>query len=323
MTSFACDLLVVIVNFRTPRVVVDCLDTLVPEVAGVDARVIVVDNHSGDDSVPVLRAWLSDRGSPAQFLLLESPMNTGFAGGNNAGIRALVARSYLLLNSDTLVRPGAIRRLLEAREIYPRAGLISPRLEWPDGSPQESCFNYHTPASELMLAAQTALVDRCLGRYAVARPVQNAASFPEWTSFACVLVRHDVFDQIGLLDEGYFMYFEDVAFCRRARDAGWDIVNVPEAHVVHLRGGSSPVKARAKARKRLPKYFYESRTRYFFQTYGRLGLTAANVMWWLGRTISKLRQTLGRSDKASIERQWLDIWTNWSSPLRNYTHPQS
>ncbi|HUG23775.1 glycosyltransferase family 2 protein [Piscinibacter sp.] len=323
MSAFACDLLIVIVNFRTPEIVVECLESLLPELRDTNAQVTVVDNASGDGSVPMLRTWLAAHGSPAQISLIESAENAGFAAGNNIGIRSSKARSYLLLNSDTLVRPAAIRTLLDAQRSHPKAGLISPRLEWPDGRAQESCFSYHTPASELMAAAQTAAVDRWLKKYAVGRPVQDVVTSPQWTSFACVLIRHEVFEQVGLLDEGYFMYFEDVAFCRQAREAGWDIVNVPQARVVHLRGGSSPVKARVQARKRLPKYFYESRTRYFFQTYGWAGLTAANVMWWLGRVVSKARQLLGRSDKASIQRQWLDIWTNWTAPLRNYTHPQS
>ena len=196
-------------------------------------------------------------------------------------------------------------------------------MEWPDGQPQESCFSHHSPASELLAAAQTSVVERLFRNAIVARTVQATPSFPEWTSFACVLVGHEVFDRIGLLDEGYFMYFEDAAFCHRARRAGFDIVNIPDARVVHLRGGSSPVKARAQAKKRLPRYFYESRSRYFFQTRGWLGLTAANLMWWLGRLISKTRQVLGRTDKASIQRQWLDIWTNWTQPLRACTRPKA
>jgi hypothetical protein len=83
------------------------------------------------------------------------------------------------------------------------------------------------------------------------------------------------------------------------------------------------VKENTRQKKRLPKYFYESRTRFFFQLYGWFGLTAANLMWWAGRLVSKSRQLLGRSDKAAIERQWLDIWTNWMDPLKPYTRPKT
>jgi GT2 family glycosyltransferase len=153
--------------------------------------------------------------------------------------------------------------------------------------------------------------------------VQEKIANPQWTSFACVMIKSEVFQQVGLLDNGYFMYFEDTEFCYRAYKAGWEIVHNPEAHVVHLRGGSSPVKEQTRLKKRVPRYFYESRTRYFYQTGGWLGLTSANLLWWLGRIVSGTRQLLGRSDKAAIEGQWLDIWTNWLNPLEHFTSPKS
>ncbi|MGA7749990.1 MAG: glycosyltransferase family 2 protein [Gallionella sp.] len=319
--SYQC-LSCVIVNYRTPHLVLDCLASFLPELNGMDARVVVVDNHSGDDSPEVIRAWLGkhDAGSKVDFV--QSVQNAGFAAGNNIGIKTQRAQYYLLLNSDTLIRPGAIQTIMDTATRYPEAGLISPRLEWPDGAGQESCFRFITPFSELIAASQTGLVDWLLSRYIVALPVQTQIARPQWTSFACVLVRDEVFQQVGLLDEGYFMYFEDVELCHRARKAGWQIVHNPEARVVHLRGGSSPVKEQTRLKKRVPRYFYESRTRYFYQTYGWLGLTAANLLWWMGRIISGTRQLLGRSDKAAIERQWRDIWINWRDPLKQYTSPK-
>ena len=314
---------IVIVNFRTPVFVTDCLTTLLPELDGVDARVVIVDNLSADDSPKIIQAWLAqnDIGGKVQFV--QSERNSGFADGNNIGIEACLARYYLLLNSDTLIRPGAIRVLLDTASRFPEAGLFSPRLEWPDGTGQESCFQFMTPFSELIASSKTGLVASLLKRYIVAWPVQEQIAHPQWTSFACVMIKDEVFKQVGLLDSGYFMYFEDTEFCFRARDAGWMIVHNPEAHVVHLRGGSSPVKERTRMKKRVPRYFYESRARYFYQTSGWLGLTSANLLWWLGRVVSGIRQLLGRSDKAAIERQWLDIWTNWLNPLAHFTHPKS
>ena len=313
---------IVIVNYRTPGLVIGCLETLLPELPGLSAKVVVIDNNSGDDSPAIIRKWLAMHDPDNGVLLVQREANSGFAGGNNIGIRTLEANFYLLLNSDTRVRPGSIRHLLETAGKFPEAGLVSPRLEWPDGRGQESCFRLHTPYSELMGSAQTGLIDRLLNKYIVPMPVQDQIVRPQWTSFACVLIRNEVFDQIGLLDDGYFMYFEDAEFCHRAGKAGWGIVHDPEARVIHLRGGSSPVKERMRRKKRLPKYFHESRTRFFYQLYGWLGLIAANVMWWLGRLVSKARQMMGRSDKAAVEGQWLDIWTNWLRPLKPYTPPE-
>lgn len=314
---------IVIVNFRTPGFVIDCLTTLLPELDGLDARVVVVDNHSANDSSEIIQTWLKQHDVINKVLFVQSEHNLGFASGNNIGIKACKAQLYLLLNSDTLIRSGAIRIILDTAMRFPEAGLISPRLEWPDGAGQESCFRFPTPFSELIAAAKTALITRLFSRYIVALPVQTQIARPEWTSFACVLVRDEVFQQVGLLDDGYFMYFEDVEFCYRARKAGWNIVHNPEARVVHLRGGSSPVKEQTRLKKRVAKYYYESRTRYFYQTCGWLGLINANLLWWVGRIFSGTRQLLGRSDKAVSEKQWLDIWSNWRNPLQQYTPPKS
>lgn len=315
-------LAIVIVNFRTPDFITDCLTTLLPELEGLKVRVVVVDNNSADRSPEIIRAWINQHDASEKLLLVQSEHNSGFAAGNNLGIKSCSARHYLLLNSDTLVRPDAIRIIMDTAKRFPEAGLISPRLEWPDGTGQESCFQFLTPFSELIAASQTGLIARLFNRYIVAWPVQTQISRPQWTSFACVLVRAEVFQQVALLDDGYFMYFEDVEFCHRARKAGWEIVHNPEARVVHLRGGSSPVKEQTRLKKRVSKYFYESRTRYFYQTYGWLGLTSANLLWLAGRIVSGIRQLLGRSDKAVSEKKWLDIWTNWLSPLKHYTSPK-
>ncbi len=314
---------IVIVNFRTPELTTACLASLLPELDQFNACVVVVDNNSGDGSSEVIRSWLLAHDSDNKVKFVQSSQNAGFAAGNNIGIKEQSAQYYLLLNSDTLIRPGAIRVIMDTANTFSDVGMVSPRLEWPDGTGQESCFRFPVPIIELSSASKTGLIDRLLQKYIIALPVQTRIARPEWTSFACVLIRDEVFRQIGLLDEGYFMYYEDVEFCHRAYKAGWPIVHNPEARVVHLRGGSSSVKKQTKLKKRVPRYYYAARTRYYYQTYGWLGLTAANLWWWAGRPISGFQQILGRSDKAAIEGQWLDIWTNWLNPLKPYPLPKS
>jgi N-acetylglucosaminyl-diphospho-decaprenol L-rhamnosyltransferase len=314
---------VVVVNYATPGMVTDCLETLVPQARELGAVVAVVDNASPDDSVQQLRGWISDNDAQDCVNLVESPDNDGFAAGNNVGIKSCHANFYLLLNSDTLVRDAALEQLTAVISSEPDVGLVSPRLEWPDAEPQESCFRYHRPVSELIGSASTGPVTRLLARYEVPMRVSDERVFPEWTSFACVMIRHEVFEQVGLLDDGFFMYFEDVEFCYRARAAGWKILHDPAARVVHLRGGSSPVKSRTRQRQRLPRYFYESRTRYFYKLYGRVGLLAANCWWTLGWMVSLLRTSLQRTyESPNCQAQWRDIWINFWKPLASYTHPR-
>ena len=220
------------------------------------------------------------------------------------------------MNSDTIVREGAISALWKAAKQHPESGLISPRLEWPDGTPQISCFNYHSPISEFIDAACTGPITKLLSPYDVPIPVCDQPSRPNWTSFACVMIRKQVIDQIGLMDEGYFMYYDDVDFCRRAQDAGWQVLHWPNARVVHLRGGSSSVKSDVAFRKRPRKFLYESRSRYFTRFYGRYGLLIANTFWFAGRIISWMREMTGTKQPHTCQFQGIDIWTNWRNPLQ-------
>ena len=218
-------LVVVILNYRTPNLVTDCLKSLQNQIDPVDHAVVVVDNASGDDSVEQIQQAITENKWEQWVKLIASPANGGFSFGNNLGIKAVEADAYLLLNSDTIVRPGAIAILLEAMPNNSHAGIISPRLEWPDGEPQISCFRNHSLVSELIHAA-TGPVTKLLQAYDVPIPVSDHPIQPDWTSFACVLIRHEVIEQIGLMDEDYFMYFDDIDYCRRARNAGWQILHL-------------------------------------------------------------------------------------------------
>ena len=313
---------IVIVNFRTPDLCIDCLASL-DEIKGIEVEIIIVDNASNDGSVEKIQQAIDEREWVGTKLIC-SPLNSGFSAGNNLGIQACIGDYVLLLNSDTIVRPNSIESLMQTLEKNPSIGMVSPRLEWPSGAPQESCFRFHRPPNELIRAACTGLVTKLLRRYEVPIGVTESLSSPEWTSFASVMIRRDVFDQVGLLDDGFFMYFEDVDFCQRARQAGWNIVNNPAARVVHLRGGSSPLKEQAALKKRLPRYFYESRTRYYAKYFGRLGLLKANLYWHLGWLVAQFRKLLNPSYKSNIcDQQWRDIWANFWSPHKSYIHPDN
>jgi GT2 family glycosyltransferase len=317
-------LAIIMINYRTPKLAIASLESILADIQELNILVTVVDNCSEDDSVDAIEQWISDKSMQDYIKLYRSTLNSGFASGNNMGLTAIQADYYLLLNSDTLVRKGALKILLDTIQQHEHVGLVSPRLEWLDGVPQESGFNYPTPVSELINSAKTGLLTQLLNRFNVAQAVVEVPCNYPWVSFACVLIRAKVFEDVGLMDEGYFMYFEDVEFCHRAKKMGWEIMYQPAAHVVHLRGGSSPLKALAKLRKRLPRYFYESRTRYFYQMYGRSGLLAANLLWSLGWLISWLRRLLSDSYLPDIaENQWCDIWLNFVHPLQPYLHPDS
>ena len=319
----ACALGIVVINFRTPGLVRNCLAALGDQLEENDARVAVVDNFSNDGSAEEIAAWLTTGELwKGRCFLIRSPSNAGFSGGNNIGIDAFDADHILLLNSDTLARPGALSAMLAASARETDAGIVAPRLEDEDGTPQISCFRFHSPLSEFLAAAETAPLDRIFSFAVVPIAAADAPISCDWASFACVLIKRKALDDAGPMDDGYFMYFEDADYCRALKRHGWRVLCEPSARVVHLRGGSSPVKSSMTAKKRPPAYYYAARTRYFRKAYGPLGLYAANFMWLLGRGVARARAPFGKPAPALCEDQGKDQWTNWRDPLGDRRAPE-
>lgn len=306
---------IVILNYKTPDLVVDCLqslqDQIVPGIA-----VVVVDNASNDGSAEKIDAEIEARQWQDWARVLRSPVNGGFAAGNNLGIRAVEAEAHILLNSDTIVRPGAIAELLRAMDLHPEAGLIGPGFVDRDGSRDLSTFRMIRPLSEFVRSAATGPITRLLPKHDIHFRTADSVAEPDWIGFAGVLIRREVIAQVGLLDEGFFMYFEDTDYCRRVRNAGWTILYWPKATVVHLLGGSSEFSSESGLRDRAPRYFYASRSRYFAKHYGWTGLLLANLAWILGRCISRPRELLGNKPQQQRAREGRDNWINFFDPLR-------
>ena len=310
-----CQIAISIINYRTGPMTIECVRSVLADIGDLDAQVVVVDNASNDGSADQIANWIAGQPTGVPVTLVRSVENTGFSGGHNLGMAALRADHYLILNSDALLRQGFLVQILAAADASPQAGLVAPQIETDDGDIQVSCFRFHSPFSEVIRGAASGPVTRLLQRHVVALqppvdPIEIA-----WASFACILLRGAMVDQIGPMDEGYFLYFEDAAYCLTARRAGWGIVQEPRAVAVHFRGGSGPVKALAKARRRLPPYYYASRTRFFRQACGPLGPVLANVMWGAGRLIAQARRLTGRAVPPASASEASDIWTNVLRPL--------
>lgn len=315
------DLVISIINYRTAEMTIACVDSVLADLDGIAGHVVVVDNASGDGSAETIAAWIEAQGPEVPVTLVRSAANSGFSGGHNQGIGAKRARFYLVLNSDALLRPGFCRTILDAAIADPQAGLFTPRLEYEDGEQQISCFRIPTPWSELIRAAATGPVTKAFKRYEVALEMPPDPDQIGWASFACILLRGEMVEEIGPMDEGYFLYFEDTEYCLRATRAGWGIRYVPEARAVHFRGGSAPVKSLARERKRLPAYYYASRSRLLYQAHGRAGLLAANLLWYLGRGIAGLRGLAGKAPAPANAAEGRDIWINAANPLGNRRAP--
>lgn len=243
-------LAVVVINYRTPGLTIQCLRSIEPEIATVPGcEVIVVDNASGDDSVEQLQREIEAKGwekggGHGWVKLVCSDHNLGFAGGNNLGIgEAGDARYVLLLNSDTIVHPGCFKACVEVMEAEAEIGAMSCNVLNEDGSVQNVARRFPTPARQIATVlglpwrlprffAWADMEDPGWDRWTEARDV-------DWLGGAFMMIRGDVLREIGGLDESFFFYGEDIAMCHAIHKAGYRCRYDPRATIVHLGGASS------------------------------------------------------------------------------------
>ena len=292
--------LVVIVNYRSADLVVACLRSLQAEIAAhPGCTVTVVDNASADGSVETIRAAIDAEGWSARVRVIASPANGGFAAGNNVAIRAALAQvprpEYVwLVNPDTVVRRGALAVLLAFMARHPRAGIAGGSLEDENGDHWPFAFRFPSLWSELDSGLRLGFVSRLLARHRVVCRMVDEPTQVDWISGANFMLRTALIDAIGLMDEGYFLYFEETDYCYQARRAGWERWFVPDARVLHIAGQSTGISSKPQAQRRRPAYWFESRRRYFIKNHGRWYAMAADLLWLPGFALWRLRRWVQR-----------------------------
>lgn len=242
--SPAADLSVVIVNYRTPDLVGRAVDSVKDHAGpeGLRADIYVVDNGSGDGSMEKIRAAHPD------ITVLDAGGNLGFAAGNNIALRLVRTPYVMLLNSDAFLQSGALRRLVDLMEANPKVGVIGPRVLNPDGTDQDYPVRFPSILE---------MIRRALGgpQFPAQGRDPHAPIDMERIHGCCLMTRKSVLDAVGLLDERFWMYDEDMDWCLRARAAGWALWLAPDAQVIHLGGqtsGRAPSGQRAE--KKAPKF---------------------------------------------------------------------
>lgn len=243
------DVSVVIVTHETRDLTLACLESLAGSTEGMRIETFVVDNASADGTA----AAVAERFPEVE--LITRTVNGGFSVANNAALRRARGRHTLLLNSDTVVRPGAIEAMSAFLDAHPETGLVGCRLVDGEGHTDASASGLPgmrmqiaswlglrrlMPLVRHLLAARPLgrLVDAAAGGYFVPSAGGTEPVEVEFLSSACVMVRREVWERIGLLDERFFLYLEDADLCRRARDAGWRLHYLPGPAIVHLGGRS-------------------------------------------------------------------------------------
>ncbi len=227
----------VIVNYRSREALRRCLAALEAEGAGLAHEIVVVDNDPGDDAfAPLAREFRQARG-------IRNHENVGYARAINQGIAATSGEFVLAMNPDCVLERGSLAALIGYLRAHPRAGVVGPMILDSDGSLQYSARSF--PDHLTFLFNRYSLLTRLFPRNRFSRRYLlsdwDHASVREvdWLSGACLMVRRAAIAQVGPMDEAYFMFNEDVDWCRRMRLGGWAVVYVPDARVVHQIGASS------------------------------------------------------------------------------------
>jgi N-acetylglucosaminyl-diphospho-decaprenol L-rhamnosyltransferase len=251
------DVSIVIVNWNTRDLLADCLGSIAQTANGLDVEIIVVDNGSNDGSQDIVRQLFPE------VQLIENTKNVGFARANNQATETSQGCYILLFNSDAIATPGAIQSLVHLADAEPRAGIVGAQLLNIDGSFQASYTPFPTLWQEFLILA--GLGRLFCGQWYPSRGPDEAKGpqVVDYVEGACVLVRRQAFEEVGGLDEGYFMYAEEVDWCYEMKKAGWQVWYQPAAKILHVGGGSSQHR-----RPQREADLYRSRVRFFRKHYG-------------------------------------------------------
>jgi GT2 family glycosyltransferase len=230
------DVSIIIVSWNTRQILKDCLDSIYDQTQGIEFETIVVDNDSSDGSPEMVSELFPN------VILIKNQNNVGFAKGNNQGIELGKGRYILLLNSDTIILDNAITKSIRYIDRQPEIGIMGCRVVNPDLSLQPTCFQY--PSLLNLFLSMTYLYkifpkNRFFGRERMSWWDRSDARPVDVVTGCYMLIRLEVCEQIGGLDETYFMYGEETDFCYRAKQRGWKVWFAPVANIVHLGGASS------------------------------------------------------------------------------------
>jgi len=257
---------VIIVSWNVRDLLRRCLRSVGSEQSAVNSQpfsvhcsrfieVLVVDNASSDGTVEMLRAEFPG------VRVMANAENVGFTRGNNEALAEAQGRYLFLLNPDTELRPGALQALIDYMEAHPRVGIVGPRLFYGDGTPQSSRRRFPTLATAFLESTklqQWFPRNRVLTRYYMLDTSDDATQEVDWVNGSAMFVRRQVYEQIGGFDEAFFMYSEELDWCYRAKQAGWQVVYLPTAQVTHYEGKSSEQVVASR-----DIYFHSSKIRFF------------------------------------------------------------
>ncbi len=294
------DLSIIIVNWNGQDLLRKCLEHVQQTARNISYEIIVVDNASTDGSQAMVQHEFPD------VQLIENSENTGFATANNQGIAISQGRYVLLLNSDAFVNDETLDTMVAFMDEHPEAGMAGCKLFYEDGRLQPSCSRFPTLASELYATLGLEKLfpkSQIFGQHLMLHWDYNDVRDVEVVMGAFMLVRRQVIDEVGVMDERYFMYSEEVDWCFRIKQQGWKILFNPDAQAVHLWGGTA-----GRVSSLMHVQMYRSKVQYFRKNHGVLSAGLLKIMIGLGCIIrlgpGVLQHLARRNQTTRIKSQW-------------------
>ncbi len=227
------DLTIVIVSYNTRDMLRECLRSIASATEGITSETWVVDNNSPDKSADMVAVEFSE------VRLIANDRNAGFTRANNQALRQSQSRHGVILNPDTECRPGSLTTLVRYLDAHPEVGAVGPRLLNTDGSLQPNGARFPNPLQDFLVVSELRFISRkAFERWSRMRDDFDADCELDVVSGACMMVRREAIEKVGVLDEDFFMFYEEVEWCWRIKKAGWKVVYVSAAEVVHHWMGS-------------------------------------------------------------------------------------
>lgn len=293
----AVDLSIIIVSWNVADLLRDCLTSIYANQRDLNLEVIVVDSASSDDTVEMIRQHF-----PQVDLHAENE-NVGFTRGNNIGLESASGRHILLLNPDTVILDDALTQMVAYLDANSRVGIVGPHTLNTDRSTQSTRRRFPTVALGFFESTwlQPYAPQNMLNRFYATDIADDATAEVDWVQGSALMLRREVYDNIGGLDMGFVMFSEELDFCRRAKDGGWLVVYLGSAQVIH-HGGKSTEQVAA----RKHTHFQESKLRYFHKHHGSFSafilriFLLANYIWQI--IIEAIKSLLGSKRDLRGER---------------------
>ncbi|MEL6480700.1 MAG: HAD-IIIC family phosphatase, partial [Pseudomonadota bacterium] len=313
---------VAIVSYRTAAMVIDALPALLAEfdrLEGAQHHAYLVDNASpdtgGETDAARLAAAIAEKGWADRVTLIASPVNGGFAAGNNLAFNAIRAatasglrpapEAVLLHNPDAEVEAGALAAMQRLLRAVPAAGFIGPRLGNPDGTSWPGAFRFPSAGSEVALSLGLGALVR---RFPTVVEGLEEPAQVDWVTGTATLIRGEAWEALGDMDEGYFLYYEEVDYQRRGADLGWQAWHLPGALFRHVAGSATGITDGQAREGRTPAYRFDAWARYFARNHGPLGARAIAAVRVLAMSLGALQRRL-RGQRPEFDARFIADFT--------------